>query len=155
MLPLRVTLVPVKVRPVAFHINHKDVPAIFWRYARCNQRHSIQGLRTSGKLRLGVNPVGGAYCGWNRKSGRVRVMASRQKLQSVRKMVLVDEFRTSKRRNDCGMDVILGLLESRVPRHHRCQYLGQWLVATRGGRQLACPVQAPRFAPPRPPSLAS
>ena len=47
---------------------------------------------------------GKAYCGKNRKGGRVPVMACRRKLQSLRKVVLIDEFRTSKRSECCGAE---------------------------------------------------
>jgi len=49
---------------------------------------------------------GKTYCGRNCKGGCVPVMVCRQKLQSVWKVVLIDEFRTSKRSSCCGMDVL-------------------------------------------------
>ena len=48
---------------------------------------------------------GKAYCGRNRRGGRVPVLACRRKLQSVRKVVLIDEYNTSKRCSCCGEPV--------------------------------------------------
>ncbi len=45
---------------------------------------------------------GKAYCSKNHKGGHVLVMACLSKLQSLRKVVLIDEFHTSKQSSCCG-----------------------------------------------------
>ena len=47
---------------------------------------------------------GKAYGGKNRQGGRVPVLACCRKLQSVRKVVLIDEFNTSERSRCCGAE---------------------------------------------------
>jgi len=59
--------------------------------------------------------LGKAHCGQNREGGHATVMTCHRNLQSVRKVVPVNEFRTSQRSSCCGVDALLGDAMSCVP----------------------------------------